>query len=93
MSVKSSAKMKPFSTFLQATLLAYCLAEGDRPKTMELVKLKRVVKLLSFVRRECSRLTSFSSEVADELQWERHVSLAREGWPGNFHASTFSPPV
>ena len=33
----------------------------------------------SFVRRECSRVTRFSTEVADETRRERHVSLAREG--------------
>ena len=52
-----------------------------------------ILPMESFVRRECSRLTRFSSEVADETRRERHASLAREGWLGNFLASPFFPPV
>ena len=52
-----------------------------------------ILPIQSFVRRECSRLTRFSSEVADETRRERHVILAREGWQVNFHASPFFPPV
>ena len=52
-----------------------------------------ILPIQSFVRRECSRLTRFSSEIADETRRERHVSLAREGWQGNFHASPFFLPV
>ena len=40
-----------------------------------------------------SPLNRFSLEVADETRRERRLSLAREGWLGNFHASPFFPPV
>ena len=50
-----------------------------------------ILPIQSFLRRDCSRLTRFSSEVADETRRERHVSLAREGWLGYFHAGPFFP--